>query len=403
MSALLIDCPTGLAGDMLLAALLDLGVPESVVHEPLQALGLAKAYGLTVEESQSGGLRGLRLTVSSEDPNPPHRRWLDLRQLISNASLSNSLKTKVLQVFQALADAEATVHGCAPDQVHFHEIGAIDSLVDVIGVCAGFESLAPESIYCTAPPAGHGRVRTAHGVLPVPVPAVLELAKRHQLPLLTGEDLPAAELTTPTGLALMAVWADYFQRPSRMEVEAVGIGLGHRSFDRPNLLRLIRIREASRTEPGWQELVVQEAWIDDATAEELASLAQQLRLAGALDVVQEAVLMKKQRPGTSVIALTTPDQAADLRQVWWRHSPTIGLREREQGRWVLPRRCGMCVSPWGTIRAKQTRRPDGTFTLKWEQDELQRVSAQAGLTVMELRDRLSLEAQAFVPEEDWQC
>ena len=403
MSALVIDCPTGLAGDMLLSALLDLGVPESIVHEPLQALGLDKAYGLKVEESQSGGLRGLRLTVSSEDPNPPHRRWSDLRRLISDASLSPSLKTKVLQVFQHLADAEATVHGCAPDQVHFHEIGAIDSLVDVIGVCAGFESLAPESIYCTAPPAGHGRVRTAHGVLPVPVPAVLELAKRHQLPLLTGEDLPAAELTTPTGLALMAVWADYFQRPSRMEVEAVGIGLGHRSLDRPNLLRLIRIREASKTEPGWQELVVQEAWIDDATAEELASLAQQLRLAGALDVVQEAVLMKKQRPGTSVIALTTPDQAADLRQVWWRHSPTIGLREREQGRWVLPRRCGMCASPWGTIRAKQTRRPDGTFTLKWEQDELQRVSAQAGLTVMELRDRLSLEAQAFVPEEDWQC
>ena len=402
MSALVIDCPTGLAGDMLLSALLDLGVPESVVHEPLQALGLAKAYGLKVEESQSCGLRGLRLTVTSEESNPPHRRWSDLRQLISNASLSPSLKTKVLKVFQALADAEATVHGCPPDQVHFHEIGAIDSLVDVIGVCAGFENLSPDSIYCTAPPAGHGRVTTAHGVLPVPVPAVLELAKRHQLPLLTGEDLPAAELTTPTGLALMAVWADLFQRPSRMEVEAVGIGLGHRSLDRPNLLRLIRIREENRT-PGWQELVVQEAWIDDATAEELASLAQQLRLAGALDVVQGAVLMKKQRPGTSVIALTTPDQAAALRQVWWRHSPTIGLREREQGRWVLPRRCGTSATPWGTIRAKQTRRPDGTFTLKWEQDELQRVSAQAGLTATELRDRLSLEVHAFEPEEDWQC
>lgn len=268
MSALVIDCPTGLAGDMLLSALLDLGVPESVVHQPLQALGLAKAYALNVEESKSGGLRGLRLTVRSEESNPPHRRWSDLRQLISDASLSPSLKAKVLQVFQALADAEATVHGCAPDQVHFHEIGAIDSLVDVIGVCAGIEHLSPGLIYCTAPPAGHGRVTTAHGVLPVPVPAVLELAKRHQLPLLTGENFPAAELTTPTGLALMAVLADHFHRPSRMEVEAVGIGLGHRSLDRPNLLRMMRIRDATRTEPGWQELVVQEAWIDDATAEE---------------------------------------------------------------------------------------------------------------------------------------
>ena len=403
MSALVIDCPTGLAGDMLLSALLDLGVPELVIHEPLQALGLAKAYGLNIEESQSGGLRGLRLTVRNEDPSPPHRRWSDLRRLISEASLSASLKTRVLKVFQALADAEATVHGCAPDQVHFHEIGAIDSLVDVIGVCAGIEHLAPDLIYCTTPPAGHGQVTTAHGVLPVPVPAVLELARRHQLPLLTGQDLPAVELTTPTGLALVAVLADHFQRPSRMEVEAVGIGLGHRSLDRPNLLRLIRMRDESQPEPGWQELVVQEAWIDDATAEELASLAQHLRLAGALDVVQGAVLMKKQRPGTSVMALTTPDQAAALRQVWWRHSPTIGLREREQGRWVLPRRCGAIATPWGLIRAKQTRRPDGTFTLKWEQDELQRVSAEAGLTVMELRDRLPIEAHAFVPEEDWQC
>ena len=143
MSALVIDCPTGLAGDMLLSAVLDLGVPESVVHEPLHALGLAKAYGLNLEESQSGGLRGLRLSVSSEEANPPHRRWLDLRALISEASLSPSLKTKVLQVFQALADAEATVHGCAPDQVHFHEIGAIDSLVDVIGVCAGIDGPDP--------------------------------------------------------------------------------------------------------------------------------------------------------------------------------------------------------------------------------------------------------------------
>ncbi len=173
MSALVVDCPTGLAGDMLLSALLDLGVPESVVHEPLQALGLARAYALKVEESQSGGLRGLRLTVRSEDLNPPHRRWLDLRRLIADASLSASLKTKVLQVFQALADAESTVHGCATDQVHFHEIGAIDSLVDVIGVCACIDNLSPDSIYCTPPPAGHGRVTTAHGVLPVPVPAVL--------------------------------------------------------------------------------------------------------------------------------------------------------------------------------------------------------------------------------------
>ncbi|MBT65746.1 MAG: TIGR00299 family protein [Synechococcus sp. NP17] len=403
MSALVIDCPTGLAGDMLLSAFLDLGVPESVVHEPMQSLGLGNAYLFKVEQSDSGGLRGIRLTVSNQEQNPPHRRWVDLRKLISEASLSSSLKANVLNVFCTLAEAEATVHGCSPDQVHFHEIGAIDSLVDVIGVCAAVESLSPGKIYCNAPAVGHGLVKTAHGVLPVPVPAVLELAKRHQVPIRTGEDLPAVELTTPTGIALMAVLANQFHRPSTMEVEGIGVGLGHRLLDRPNLLRLIRIHEASKVEAGWQELVIQEAWIDDATAEELASLAEQLRRAGALDVVHGAVLMKKQRPGTAVIALTTPQQAAALRHVWWRHSPTIGLREREQGRWVLPRRSGTSSTPWGLVRAKQTRRPDGTFTLKWEQDELQRLSSESGLTVAELRERLFLEAHSFVPEEDWRC
>ena len=365
MSVLGIDCPTGLAGDMLLSALLDLGVPESVVHEPMRALGLAHAYGFDVEEARSFGLRGLRLTVTSKEACPPHRRWSELRELISKAPLAMALKDSVLKVFQALAEAEATVHGCDPDQVHFHEIGAIDSLVDVVGVCAGIEQLAPDSIYCTPPPVGHGRVTTAHGLLPVPVPAVLELAKRHEGTLQTGENEPSAELTTPTGLALMAVLADHFERPPTMKVEGLGVGLGHRSLDRPNLLRLIQTQSSSRAEPGWQELVVQEAWIDDANAEDLADLAQQLRLAGALDVAQGAILMKKQRPGTVVTALTTPGQAAALRQVWWRHSPTIGLREREQGRWVLPRRCVRISTPCGPLRAKQTRRPDGTCFLKW--------------------------------------
>ncbi len=403
MSALVIDCPTGLAGDMLLSAFLDLGVPESVVHEPMQALGLGNAYRFRVEQSDSGGLRGLRLTVMTQESNPPHRSWFDLRQLISDASLSDGLKTNVLRVFEALAEAEATVHGCAPDQVHFHEIGAIDSLVDVIGVCAAVEALSPGSIYCNAPPVGHGRVTTAHGILPVPVPAVLELAQRHQIPLRTEDDFPAFELTTPTGIALMAVLADQFRRPSTMQVEGVGVGLGHRALDRPNLLRLIRIGDASRSEAGWQALVVQEAWIDDATAEELASLAEQLRLAGALDVVHGAVMMKKQRPGTSVIALTTPEHAAELRQVWWRHSSTIGLREREQGRWVLPRRRGKISTHFGIVRAKQTRRPDGSCTLKWEQDELQRLADESGLSTVELRDRLPQQAQVFMPDEDWQC
>ena len=171
------------------------------------------------------------------------------------------LRQRVLAVFEALADAEAAVHGTNPEAVHFHEVGAIDSLVDVVGVCAALEHLQVSSLLCTPPPAGRGTVATAHGVLPVPVPAVLELARRHGLTLRCGVEWPEAELTTPTGLALMALQADGFGWPSVLQPLATGVGLGHRQLDRPNLLRLIQLQSATQSaldQPQWQELVVQE-------------------------------------------------------------------------------------------------------------------------------------------------
>ena len=210
MHTLVVDCPTGLAGDMLLAASLDLGVPRQVITDPLAALGFGDAYRLVVEESTNGGLRGLQLDVEPTTPSSHHRHWRDLREQISAAPIAPLLKQRVLAVFSALAEAEAAVHGTSPDNVHFHEVGAIDSLVDVVGVCAAITHLAPQRLLCQPPPAGRGTVETAHGCLPVPVPAVLELARRHRVPLRSGPHFPGGELTTPTGLALMAVLADAF-------------------------------------------------------------------------------------------------------------------------------------------------------------------------------------------------
>ncbi len=402
----LVDCPTGLAGDMLLAACLDLGVPDSVIHEPLKRLGLEGAYVLHVSEARSGGLRGLRLRVEELEADPPHRHWCDLRQQIVAADLQPSLSEKVLAVFSTLAEAEASVHGMASDQVHFHEVGAIDSLVDVVGVCAAFDHLQPHSVRCLPPPSGRGTISTAHGVLPVPAPAVLALAQRHGVMLRTGNDWPETELTTPTGLALMAVLADQFGWPAQLEPESVGIGLGHRQLDRPNLLRLIRMRSRPAvplTQPRWQELMVQEAWIDDASAEAIAWLSAQLRDAGAVDVACSPLQMKKGRPGTLVMALSLPDDADRLRQVWWMASPTLGLRERRQGRWVLPRRCGSLETPWGALAAKQTMKPDGSLVVKPEQDALQSLAEQEGLSPESLRQTLRSSTLTFRPEEDWTC
>ena len=406
MTSLFVDCPTGLAGDMLLAACLDLGVPEAVIHEPLRQLGFADAYSLKIEEASSGGLRGVRLVLKGTEAQPPHRHWRELRERINGSSLAAPLRQRVLAVFEALADAEAAVHGTNPEAVHFHEVGAIDSLVDVVGVCAALEHLQVSSLLCTPPPAGRGTVATAHGVLPVPVPAVLELARRHGLTLRCGVEWPEAELTTPTGLALMALQADGFGWPSVLQPLATGVGLGHRQLDRPNLLRLIQLQSATQSaldQPQWQELVVQEAWIDDASAEAIAWLVEQLRSGGAQDVACAPIQMKKGRAGTAVTALVRAEHAEALRQIWWRESPTLGLRERHQGRWALPRRRGTLATSWGDLAAKQTRRPDGQLEIKPERDALQQLADQSGLSPSRLLSQLRLDGDGFQPCEDWRC
>lgn len=408
MTALFVDCPTGLAGDMLLAAFLDLGVPRAVIEAPLAGLGLEQGYALSVAEDRSAGLRGLRLSVEGLELEPPHRLWHDIRALIMEADWSEPLRARVLTVFKALAEAEAAVHGHPIEQVHFHEVGMIDALVDVVGVCAAVEHLAPEQIVCAVPPAGRGKTATAHGFLPVPVPAVLELARRHQICLEVGDDLPACELTTPTGLALMAVLAERFGQPSSLRIKAIGVGLGHRTLDRPNILRICELdgfaREQSEEEMAglrWQPVVVQEAWIDDATPEDVAVFSDQLRDAGALDVVSELVQMKKGRQGVSVKALVTAEQAPGLRVVWFSQGTTLGLREHSHGRWLLPRRGGSCSTPWGSVRVKQVRRPQGILTVKPEHDDLLRLSVETGHSLEELRREVLLASEDFVADEDW--
>ena len=401
MSALWIDAPTGLAGDMLLAALFDLGVDQAVVESSLTTLGLSGRYRITQHEARSGGLRGVCVHVRGLEDQPHHRHWSGIRDQINAAALAPMLKQRVLAVFTRLAEAEASVHGTSVEAVHFHEVGAIDALVDVVGVCAAIDDLNPSEIVCSPLPAGSGTVATAHGLLPVPVPAVLELARRHRIPLLQGADLSTGELVTPTGLALVSVLADQFVAPDRFVPEKIGIGLGHRQLDRPNLVRLVLHTPAANAVEGprWESLVVQEAWIDDATPEEVAVLANRLRDEGAIDVAVQPLLMKKGRSGQLLTALVRDGDADKLRSLWLSAGSSIGLRERRQGRWVLPRRQGVLETPWGPVAAKQVRRPDGRCTVKAEADALEALQASTGCALDELRAAVAV--APFVSTEDW--
>lgn len=393
----LVDCPTGLAGNMLLAALLDLGLPQAVLDAPLQTLGLAGAYRLKLREDRSAGLRGLHLDVELTEPSPPHRHWGDLRRQIAAAPLEPLLKDRVLAVFSLLAQAEARVHGHPAEQVHFHEVGAVDALVDVVGVCAGLLHFGVDELVCTPPPAGHGRVRTAHGLLPLPAPAVLELAVQRQVPLASSEDFPAGELTTPTGMALMAALADRFAPAPALQPAAVGVGLGTRRLDRPNLLRLV----LAAADPGerLEPLLQQQAQIDDATPEDLAVLMEALRQAGALEVFHQPVLMKKGRPASLVSVLARPSQAAALRQVWWCHGSSIGVREQLQQRWALPREQFELSTAWGPIRVKRSRRPDGSWLVKPEADDLATLALRHGLPMAQLRQAVLAQLSSDLPTD----
>lgn len=411
-----VDCPTGLAGNMLLAALLDLGVDPAVIETPLAQLGLAGSYRLLSEERRSGGLRGRHLEVDLLESEPSHRHWGDLRRQLQQSALEPALRERVLEVFSLLADVEGAVHGHSPEQVHFHEVGAMDALVDVVGVCAGLQALNLQRLVCGVPPAGSGQVTTAHGLLPVPVPAVLELARRRSIPLGTGAGFPPGELTTPTGLVLMACWADAFGPSPALRPEAVGIGLGSRRLDRPNLLRMVLGSSLEPNSSSWdpeleqrkapgaareETVVLQQAQIDDASAEDLAFLCEALREAGALDVFSQSVQMKKGRPGTLISALVRPDRQQILRQVWWRHSTTLGLREQPQQRWELPRHHEPLHTPLGTVRLKwagaEAERPP-----KPEFEDLAKLARQHDLPLAEVRRRIdrSLDTRQSSPTSE---
>ncbi|NDF61648.1 MAG: LarC family nickel insertion protein [Synechococcaceae bacterium WBB_3_034] len=392
---------------MLLAALFDLGLPAAAVEQPLAALGLAGAFRLRLEQRRSGGLRGQHLEVELLEASPPHRLWRELRQQIAAAPLEPALQQRVLAVFGQLAEAEGAVHGHGAEQVHFHEVGAVDALVDVVGVCAGLLHFGVEQLVCTPPPAGHGTVHTAHGLLPLPAPAVLELAQRGAIPLASSEGFPAGELTTPTGLALMAALASRFGQAPPLRPRAVGIGLGSRTLDRPNLLRLVLAEgtaegtaeglAADGPSPLWEPLLQQQAQIDDATPEDLAFLQGQLRAAGALEVFSQAVQMKKGRPGTLITVLAVPEQADALRQVWWRHGTSLGVREQVLQRWALPRQQLQLNTPWGPVRLKRAQRPDGSWLSKPEVDDLIALAQSHGLPLAALRSRVLALLEAEQP------
>ena len=407
MEELLIDCSPGVSGDMLLGAFYDLGVPEKIIEQPLINLGLGNLYSLKFKESKSCSIRGVNVQVKNIGPNIKKRDWRSIKELFLNSNLENKLLKIIYEVFESLAIAESNVHGINPEDVHFHEIGAIDSLVDIVGVCAAFNYLNPKKVYCNEPMLGRGFVQTEHGKLSIPAPAVIELLRKKNIKVGSSFDSIEGELSTPTGIALLTTLVDHFNPPRKYGIQSYGVGVGDLEFPFPNIVRVIKINSSDesfldkQTSPRCEEISVQEAWIDDQTPEDISNFIYKLRQEGAYDVSCQPINMKKDRLGFSIKVILPVEKKEYFRKLWFDYTSTIGVRERNQFRWILLRRRGECSTTFGKIKVKQTMKPDGSISMKPENDEILRLRLEHKKSTEEIRSIVKESSSDFEAFEDW--
>lgn len=347
------DCFSGVSGDMLLGALLHAGLDEKLLRSELARLNLADA-GLETERTSRQSIACIKVTIS--DKRRQELRTLPaIRRLVENSGLNPSIRARSLAVFQALAEAEARVHGIPVDRVHFHEIGALDTIFDVVGTVIGLHHLGISRLIVSPLPLGGGFVQCAHGLLPLPAPATCELL--HGVPTY-GVDI-GKELVTPTGAALVKVLADDFGTMPAMAITATGYGAGSHMLprDQPNLLRLVIGNSLDVAES--QMVTVLETRLDDWNPEIFPHLCELLLQRGALDVTLSGDLGKKGRPGFQLQVICRPADNAVLQETLLSETTAIGLRFRHEQRRTLVRETVRVSTPWGEIAAKKVATPRG--------------------------------------------
>lgn len=373
-----LDCATGISGDMLLGVLIDVGWPEQRLRELIGKLKIGDVQ-IRVDRVSKRGIAATQVNVLSS-PHQPHRGLHDLTTIVSNADLSPSIQQRAMAALKLLAEAESQVHGVPLDRIHFHEVGAVDTIVDIVGALAGFSELQIEEVHSSALPWSRGTVKTEHGVLPVPPPAVALLLR--DVPVV-GVDIEG-ETVTPTGAVLARTVTKQFGVMPAMTVERVGYGAGQRDWpDRPNVLRLT-IGESAGTGLQVEQLSVLSCNIDDMNPQWYEPVIKELNEAAALDVWLTPVQMKKNRPGTLIDVLCRPDNADKLRALLLRHTSTLGVRETSVARYSLPREIETVQTQYGPIRLKVATLPDGSRKASPEHDDCAARAAEKGVTISEV-------------------
>jgi uncharacterized protein (TIGR00299 family) protein len=378
-----LDCHSGISGDMFLGAVLDAGLSIDSLRTGLAALPVT-GYELRAETVHEHGIRGSRLTVVMAEQEQASRHLSDITAILNAATLPTTVRKNALAIFQCLAEAEAAVHGTTLEEVHFHEVGAIDALVDITGAALAIETLGITQLYASPLPLSSGHVRTAHGLLPVPAPAALEILRRVAAP---WKPCPVeGELVTPTGAAILATLAR-FETPA-IAIERVGYGFGRKHFPWPNCLRLCIGSAAGflgadeQADTDWVTVI--ESNIDDMTGELLGDLMEKLLAAGALDVSFTPIQMKKNRPAVMVSLICPVEDGDRLAQLVLRESSTLGVRIQQVQRLKAQRTQERIDTAIGSVTVKVKRLGTRIISASPEYEECRRIARERDIPLEEV-------------------
>jgi pyridinium-3,5-bisthiocarboxylic acid mononucleotide nickel chelatase len=366
------DCFSGISGDMTLGALIDAGCPVDLLRSELQSLQVP-GWTLTTEKVWKNGMSATYVRVQTEDQQK-HRSLTTILEILKKSSLEEPVRERASRIFQKLGEAEAHVHDAPIEKVHFHEVGAVDAIVDIVGSCIGFQALGIERFACSPLNVGGGTAKMAHGVLPVPAPATARLLQRAP----TFSNGVQRELVTPTGAAIVATLCDSFGPQPPMTVSAIGYGAGTADLEgQPNVVRIM-IGETARqvSSAGDEEISIIEANLDDMNPQIYGYVLEKALAAGALDVYTTALQMKKNRPGTLLTILCRPEDTDALMSIIFAETTTFGVRTHRAQRRVLPREWVNVSTGYGSVRIKLSRSNGHILHVTPEYDDCRKLAVE---------------------------
>jgi len=377
------DCFSGISGDMTLAALLDAGVDAAAVRQGLDSLGLP--IRLEIEKVRKGGFAATQIRVEVPEEHA-HRHLPDIEEILARGQLTTGQLDLARRIFRRLAESEAAVHGIPVEKVHFHEVGALDSIADIAGVAIGLDLLGAERITSRSVPVGSGMVKCAHGLMPVPAPATAHLLRG--VPL--GATTIKGELTTPTGAAILATVVQEWSEQPVMTVERIGLGAGTRDLlEQPNVLRLFVGEAETEANPAERDQVwMLETNLDAVPAEVIGYCFEELFAAGALDVFSTPIQMKKNRPGVLLSVLAPEEAIGMLEAILFRETGTLGIRRYAVRRDKMQREQVTVQTPWGPVRGKRGWRDGERSVFSPEYEDCARVARQHGVALREVYAQL---------------